>query len=99
MNDNLNKRLIINNYIIELMERSTENNMGLFELYILNKIHNIPIIILINGISKYYINEKISELKNMENNTKYLTSKNICINYELYSGTNYPYAVDIIYYK
>ena len=92
-----NKRLLINTYIIELMEKSKESNLGLLELFILNKIHNIPICYMINGSPKYYIDDDIKEISNSEN--KYQNSNVICINIELHSGINYPYAVDVIYYK
>ena len=38
------------------MDSNTENNLGLFELFILNHINKIPIVIMINNIIKYYIN-------------------------------------------
>ena len=92
-----NKRILINSYIIELMEKTKENNLGLLEVFILNKIHNISICYMINGAPKYFINDKIIEIKNNDNH--YQNSENICINIELHSGSNYPYAVDVIYYK
>ena len=91
-----NKRIFINTYIIELMEKDKENNLGLLELFILNKIHDIPIYFLVGGIPKYFINNNIVEIK--ENNLSY-KSPNIYINAEVHTGTQYPYAVDIIYYK
>jgi hypothetical protein len=89
-----NRRIFINSYIIELMEKEKENNLGLLELFILNQIHDIPICFLINGVPKYFINQTITEAKETHQN-----SSTICINAELHSGTSYPYAVDIIYYK
>ena len=99
LNDNSNKHLVINKYIIDLMEKSTENNLGILELYILNKIHNIPITILINGSVKYYINSQIIMINKSDQYNNYLNSSNICINMELYSDNTYPYSIDIIYYK
>jgi len=91
------QKQIINNYIIKLMEKPTEQNLGLFELFILNKIHNIPITILINGTPKYFIDyEHIIEIND---DSKYLTKHNICVNLELHSDISYPYSVDVIYYK
>ena len=78
------------------MEKDKENNLGLLELFILNKIHDIPIYFLVGGIPKYFINNNIVEIK--ENNLSY-KSPNIYINAEVHTGTQYPYAVDIIYYK
>jgi hypothetical protein len=97
VDNRLNKRILINTYIIELMEKSKESNLGLLEVFILNKIHNISICYMINGAGKYFINNKIIEIKN--NDSQYQKSENICINIELHSGTSYPYAADIIYYK
>jgi len=96
VNNKENKRIFINSYIVELMEKEKESNLGLLELFILNKIHNIPICFMINGFSKYYIDNNIIEIDNI---SKYQNSKTICINIELHSGTSYPYAVDVIYYK
>jgi hypothetical protein len=92
-----NKRILINTYIIDLMENIKESNLGLLELFILNQIHNIPICYMINGVPKYYINEKLITIK--KDDTKYQNSESICINVEIHSGINYPYAVDVIYYK
>ena len=92
-----NKRILINTYIIELMEKSRENNLGLLEIFILNKIHNISVCYMINGVPKYFINDEIIEI--IDNDNQYQNSNNICINIELHSGSSYPYAVDIIFYK
>ena len=98
---NTENRLVINKYIIGLIENNKENNMGLFELFILNKIHNIPIVLLINGIVKYFINKghinKYSS--NDEENEKLLNSNNICINMNFGSNLNYPNVVNVIYHK
>jgi len=54
----------INSYIINLMENPIESNNGIFELFILNNIHNIKIILMINGEPRYQIhNKKISQIK------------------------------------
>lgn len=95
-----NQKLIINNFIIRLMENSTENNLGLFELFIINKIHNIPIIILVNGVATYYINEHIAKFDpNDSDKDKYLSDKNICINLDVDRENQYPALVEVIYYK
>jgi hypothetical protein len=91
-----NKRIFINTYIIELMEKDKENNLGLLEIFILNKIHNIPVCLYINGNPKFFIDDKVREINDLEIKNK---SSIICINAELHTGTSYPYAVDIIYYK
>lgn len=96
VDNKINKRIFINSFIIELMEKDKENNLGLLELFILNKIHDIPIYFLINGIPKYHINDKIHEIKDVDMVHK---SSNIYINAELHSKTSYPYAIDAIYYK
>ena len=43
------RRLIINKYIISIIDNNLETNYGLLELFILNKIHLIPIVLLFNG--------------------------------------------------
>jgi hypothetical protein len=96
VDNKLNKRIFINSYIIRLMEKEKEENLGLLELFIINKIHNIPICFGINGSPTYFIDNKITLI---DDPTEFLNSKNICINIELHSGSSYPYAVDIIYYK
>jgi hypothetical protein len=99
-NNRTNKHLLINNYIIELMERTTETNFGLLELFILNNIHDIPICIMLNNIPTYYLDKQIIKISDSTKNyKKYQNSNVICINAEIHSGSNYPYAVDIIYYK
>jgi len=98
---NTENKIIINKYIISLIENNKENNMGLFELYILNKIHNIPIIILINGIVKYYIHDEHIKIFNTINDEhdKLLNSNNICINMDFGSNIYYPNIVNVVYYK
>ena len=97
MDENSNQRLIINKYIVEFMEKSTESNLGLLELYILNQIHSLPIVVLFNDIPKYFINKSIEEIKNADDT--HLTKKHICINMDSHSENTYPYSVNIIYYK
>ena len=84
----------INLFIINIIKYNKEKNIGLFELFILNKIHHIPIVILFNGVVKYCINNDII----VTNDESLLISDNICINIEnLING--YPQNVEIIYYK
>jgi hypothetical protein len=99
-----NKRVVINNYIIKFMDSNIENNLGLFELFILNHINLIPIVIMINNNIKYIINKNM--IKNIENEviknsneSKYLNSDNICINLDISNENIYPNIVEIIYYK
>lgn len=92
-----NKRIYVNSYIVELMEKEKESNLALLELFILNKVHTIPICFMINGVAKYYIDNDIKEIIN--SSEQYQNHSTICINVELHSGTSYPYAVDVIYYK
>jgi hypothetical protein len=98
---NTENRLVINKYIISLIENNKENNMGLFELFILNHIHNIPIVLLINGIVKYYINKgRINKYSSdNEENEKLLNSNNICINMNFGSNLSYPNVINVIYHK
>ncbi len=94
-----NKELIINSYIVKLMDNSIETNFGLFELFILKQIHQIPIVIYTNGITKYFISDAIKEFspKNQEN--KYNKSKYICINLDIPEKLPYPNVVETIYWK
>ena len=95
-----NNRVVINNYIIKFMDSNTENNLGLFELFILNHINKIPIIILVNNIIKYYINNNsIKNINDINNDSKYLNNNNICINLDISNENIYPNIVEIIYYK
>jgi hypothetical protein len=96
MEDTSNKKLIINQYIIFLMEKNTENNMGLFELFILNKIQKIPIVIMINNVQKYVIDNNIKLLADVNLD---LNSKVIYINLDISDTQHYPINVDVIYYK
>ena len=84
------------------MDSNTENNLGLFELFILTNINSIPVVILVNNIVKYYINNNIIESINDDstnNELKYLNSNNICINLDISNENIYPNIVEIIYYK
>ena len=94
-----NRQNIINHYIVRLMEKNRENNLGLFELLILNNIHNIDIVILMNGIPNYLFKNNLIEIKKLENGNKYLNNNYICINLDLNQENNYPNMVEIIYYK
>ena len=77
------------------MEKNTENNMGIFELFILNKIHNIPIIISINGVEKYFINNNIINIKSdyVNKNNQY-----IYIDFDIANNNQYP-NIEVLYYK
>ena len=94
---NDNKLFTINNYIIKLMESTTENNLGLFELFILNDIYNIPIIILFNNNLQYVINNGIKEKKSHVDD--YFIDTNIVINLIITQKNLYPENIEIIYYK
>ena len=95
-----NTKLIVNKYIVKLMEKNTEDNFGFLELFILNNIHDIPIVIIVNGLPKYFINNsdiKIIKSDNINNN--YLKNLNICIGFDVNIDNKYPNIVDSIYYK
>ena len=81
------------------MENNIESNLGLFELFILKQIHEIPIVILINSIAKYFISESIKELNNKISDNKYNKFKYICINLDLSEKTQYPNIIESIYWK
>lgn len=91
-------QLIINKYIVRLMENNIEENLGFMELLILNNIHNIPIVIFINGTPKYYIKENISKIKNEASN-KYFSSSNINIGLDYNVDYKYPNTIETIYIK
>jgi hypothetical protein len=93
------RRLIINKYIISIIDNNLETNYGLLELFILNKIHLIPIVLLFNGVPTYYIDNKIIEIDKKDETKNYLVSKNICINMEFNQNSTYPFMVDVLYYK
>lgn len=93
-----NSKLIINKYIVKLMESNTENNLGFLELFILNNIHDIPVVVIVNGIAKYFIDNSIKNIK-IDNADKYLNSSNICIGMDINPSIKYPSLVESIYYK
>jgi len=93
------RRLIINKYIISIIDNNLETNYGLLELFILNKIHLIPIVLLFNGVPTYFIDNKIIIIDNKDESKNYLISKNICINMEFNQNSSYPFMVDVLYYK
>ena len=96
----IDNQLIINKYIVKLMESNIEDNFGFMELLILNNIHKIPIVIFINGIPKYYINNNIITIKNdNNNNNKYFNSSNINIGLDYNVDYKYPNIIEIIYIK
>ena len=94
----LERRLSVNKYIISLIESNIEDNMGLFELFLLNKIHKIPILISVNGIRTYYIDDGIEKIKEKEFYEEEL-SKIININMEFAYSPLYPTMTEVIYYK
>jgi hypothetical protein len=95
----IQKKLIINKYIVNMIDNNLETNYGILELFILNKIHLIPIVLLFNGVPTYYIDNKIIEIDNKDESINYLVSKNICINLEFNQNFSYPFLVDVLYYK
>jgi hypothetical protein len=100
MTEDDNKRLIVNNYIVKLMQNNIENNFGIFELYILYQIHEIPILLLFNGNHKYIIKDSIKNIENsIDESKKYSKSSNICINMDVVELNQYPNLVEIIYWK
>ena len=63
------------------MQNNIELNFGLFELFILYQIHEIPIVVMFNGNHKYIIKNSIKNIENSIDETKkYSKSSNICIN-------------------
>ena len=97
--NSINNKLIINKYIIKLMEKNIEENIGLLELLILNNIHDIPIIIIINGLPKYFVENNNIKIIKSDNSSKYLNQSYICIGIELNNDSNYPSVIESIYYK
>ena len=93
-----NSKLIINKYIVKLMEKNIEDNFGFFELFIFNNIHNIPIVIIINGLAEYYFNRGDIKIIKTDNNT-FLSSSNICIGIDVNTDSKYSNFVEAIYYK
>lgn len=94
----IENQFIINKYIVRLMENNIEENLGFMELLILNNIHNIPIVIFINGTQKYYIKGNISKIKN-ETSDKYFNSSNINIGLDYNTDYKYPNTIESIYIK
>ena len=85
----------INEWIIGLIKDSVDDNFGLLELFILNKFHKIPIVVLLNNLPKYLIDNNIV----ITDNDEYLNKKHICINLEQITKNNIPHSIEIIYYK
>ena len=94
----IENQLVINKYIVRLMENNIEENLGFMELLILNNIHNIPIVIFINGIPKYYIKKNISKIKN-ETSNKFFSSSNINIELDYNIDYKYPNTIQTMYIK
>ena len=99
LNKDSNKELIINTYIVKLMENNIESNLGLFELFILKQIHEIQIVFLVNGIHKYVISDAIKEINSKSIDNKYNKSKYITINLDLSEKSQYPNIIETIYWK
>jgi hypothetical protein len=98
-NNNLKNNNSINSFIVKFMESDVEFNYALFELYILNDIHKIPIVLSVNNVITYIVeNGKILKIKNNDYEN-YLNSNNICINLQLIDDKQYPSIVEIYYYK
>ena len=96
-NDNI---FIINNYIVELMEKTTENNFGLFELYILNQIHKVPITISMNDFVSFSIDNGIVKLEHDKIvSDNYLNKDRICVSLSVPNENQYPTSIEIFYYK
>jgi hypothetical protein len=70
MNQDDNKRLIVNTYIVKLMQNNIEPNFGIFELFILYQIHQIPIIVMFNGNYQYVIKDSIKNIENTIDESK-----------------------------
>lgn len=94
----IEEQLIINKYIVRLMENNIEENLGFMELLILNNIHSIPIVIFINGTAKYYIHKNITKIKN-ETSNKYSNISNINIGLDYNTEYKYPNLIETIYFK
>jgi len=77
------------------MENNLETNFGYLELLILNYIHDIKVIIIINGIPTYLFDKKIINI----NDNKYLTKDNICISLDITFEARYPNITEINYYN
>lgn len=100
MNQDDNKRLIVNTYIVKLMQNNIESNFGLFELFVLYQIHQIPIVVMFNGNYQYIIKDSVKNIENTIDETKkYAKPSNICINMDVHELNQYPNMVEIIYWK
>jgi hypothetical protein len=84
----------INLFIINIIKNKHSKNYYILELFILNKIHKIPIVLLFNGIVKYYINNEIK----ITDDVNLLNKNNICINLEDIVN-NQAQNIEIIYNK
>ena len=84
----------INLFIINIIKNKHSKNYYILELFILNKIHKIPIVILFNGIVKYYINNEIK----ITDDVNLLNKNNISINLEDIVN-NQAQNIEIIYNK
>lgn len=84
----------LNLFIVNIIQNYKLKNYSIFELFILNKIHKIPIVLLFDGVVKLVIDNKIKKT----NNIQYLNKNNICINLENIVNKN-PQIVEVIYYK
>ncbi len=93
-----NARLVVNSYIVKLMKNNMESNLGLFELFILQQIHGIPIIMMINGNNKYYIGNSIKDIENKVD-SKYTNPEFITINLDIGEKNQYPSLIEVIYWK
>jgi hypothetical protein len=95
LNDTKNLKYNINKYIIHIMENNLEINFGYLELLILNYIHDIKIIIIINGVPTYLIDKKIKNI----NDNQFLIKDNICISLDITFEARYPNITEINYYN
>jgi len=101
MKKNNFNRNIVNEYIIELIEKYQDKDFGIFELLILNDIHKIPITLSLNGNAKYYINDlKIRIIKSTDDDdyNKFLNTETICINLICDIEKRYVSSVESFYF-
>jgi len=95
-----NYKITINKYIINLMENPIESNYGLFEIYILNRIHDIPVVIIYNDLPKFLVeNKSVKELNNKNENKDLLQPTHICIGVDISHEKKYPNVIEAIYFK
>jgi hypothetical protein len=100
---NMNKYLDdnnINSFIVKLGSNNELTN-GIIELYILNKIHKIPILVINNNNNIIYIfdNGIDNNIKNIDNNKYLYNDKYIKIRFHYIKNNPYPYKIDSIYNK